>query len=156
MVPGGTQDYVNLSIVLHLYCSARHNVNKGNWAFQWSCFIRGRLKSSSTLLREPQISQPWPLNSDNWQLWWLENSPTNLLQYQGLAGTSMMKLCCSSLIEYLFLSSIMMFTRHCLENEDEVKQLNYLYLQASISGHYHTAITERTGHFKYFCCIILL
>jgi len=48
-----------------------------------------------------------------------------------------------------------MFTRHCLEI-DEVKKQNYVHLHASISIHYHTVINERSGHFKYFCCIILL
>lgn len=139
---------------MHMYCSARHNVNKGNWTLQWSCLICGRLNSSSTLLEEPQISQPWPINSNNWQLWWLKNSPTNL-QYQGLSGTSKMKLCCSSWIEYLFLSSITMFTQHCLEIDEEVKKQNYLHLHLPISTHYHTAINEKSGHFKYSCCVIL-
>jgi hypothetical protein len=67
-----------------------------------------------------------------------------------------MKLCCSSWIEYLFLSSITMFTQHCLETDEEVKKQNYLYLHLPVSIHYHTSINEKSGHFKYSCCIILL
>jgi len=92
---------------------------KGNWTLHWSCLICVRPNSSSSLLQEPQISQPWPMNSNNWLLWWLKNSPTKLLQNQGLSGTSKMKWCCTSWIEYLFLSSITMFTQHCLEIDEK-------------------------------------
>jgi len=56
-VPAGTQVYVNLSVIMHLYCSARRNV-KRQLDIAVKLFICGRLNSSSTLLQEPQISQP--------------------------------------------------------------------------------------------------